>query len=147
MAKIIKLASGHTIRISRVRDFHEMGTCLILPPGFPENRRVPNPLEEQGFLKIPWWEDADILRLEGFDFPLDVSDDEVLKDAILSVSKTTFAELLKAARKIHRLTQAETAKALDLSPRTYWEYESGAVTPPSIAQEGALARLSQLIPK
>lgn len=59
----------------------------------------------------------------------------------------SFAEKLKTERKRLRLTQPEAAASLDLKDRTYWEYESGATEPPTIAQEGALARLSKLKPK
>jgi Helix-turn-helix. len=59
----------------------------------------------------------------------------------------SFAENIKLERKRLRLTQPEAAAALDLKPRTYWEYESGATEPTAIAQEGALARLSKLQPK
>lgn len=59
----------------------------------------------------------------------------------------TFAAQLKAERKRLGLTQPEAAELLTLKDRTYWEYESGATEPPSIAQEGALARLAKAKPK
>jgi len=59
----------------------------------------------------------------------------------------TFPDQLKAHRQRLSLTQVEAAAALDVKPRTYWEWEAGKTAPLIIAQEGALARLKKMKPK
>ncbi len=58
----------------------------------------------------------------------------------------TFSSKLQAERKRLALTQVEAAKLLGIPARTYWEYESGTITPAKITQEGALARLAAPVP-
>jgi transcriptional regulator with XRE-family HTH domain len=54
----------------------------------------------------------------------------------------TFAEILKTERKRLGKTQVEAATLLDLPNRVYWGWEHGEVVPPTVAQEGAIARLT-----
>lgn len=53
-----------------------------------------------------------------------------------------FSERLKSERERLGLTQAGAATLLDISARTYWEWEAEKTTPYAITQEGALRRLS-----
>ena len=52
----------------------------------------------------------------------------------------TFTEKLKSEQKRLKLTQAEIAALLDVSPRAVWQWLQGD-EPIAIAKEGALARL------
>jgi len=52
-----------------------------------------------------------------------------------------FAAKLKSERKRLGLTQSGAAAILDVSARTYWEWEAGKTTPYAITQAGALMRL------
>lgn len=54
----------------------------------------------------------------------------------------TFALQLRSERKRLRLTQAEMAALLDISPRALWQWEQGQ-DPLVLTQEGALARLKR----
>jgi transcriptional regulator with XRE-family HTH domain len=54
----------------------------------------------------------------------------------------TFADTLKTERKRLGKTQVEAAAMLDLPNRVYWGWEHGEVIPPTVAQEGAIARLT-----
>ena len=58
----------------------------------------------------------------------------------------SFSAQLKAERERLGLTQAQAASLLSTKPRTYWEWENAKTTPPEIAQEGALVRLSKTKP-
>jgi len=59
----------------------------------------------------------------------------------------TFAEYLKTERKRLRLSQAELAALLDVSPRAVWKWETGEGEPLALTQEGAKARLKKAKPK
>ena len=52
-----------------------------------------------------------------------------------------FAKQLKQERERLGITQAQAASLLDVSARTYWEWEASKTTPYAITQEGALGRL------
>lgn len=54
----------------------------------------------------------------------------------------TFAESLKAQRERLRLTQAEAATLLDVSPRAIWQWEQGQ-KPLAVTAEGVIARLKR----
>jgi transcriptional regulator with XRE-family HTH domain len=53
-----------------------------------------------------------------------------------------FAEQLKEARQRLGLSQAEAARLLDIGKRSLEHWETGDRVPITVAQEGALARLS-----
>lgn len=55
----------------------------------------------------------------------------------------TFGAVLKEERERLDLTQTETAALLDIPFRTYWAWENEESEPPTVAQEGALARLKK----
>ena len=46
------------------------------------------------------------------------------------------AKKLKEARKRAKLTQAEAAKLIGISPRTYWAWEAGKSQPPTVEETG-----------
>jgi transcriptional regulator with XRE-family HTH domain len=58
----------------------------------------------------------------------------------------TFSTYLQTERERLGLTQAQCALALEVSPRTVWEWERGE-EPIGIVQEGVRVKLSKLKPK
>tara|TARA_R110000850_G_C9996151_1_gene468165 strand:+ start:6987 stop:7223 length:237 start_codon:yes stop_codon:yes gene_type:complete len=62
-------------------------------------------------------------------------------------NKAPFGDKLRTARKELGRTQNQAAEALDVSPRTYWEWEKHKTKPYLITQEGAMARLNHDLAK
>lgn len=58
-----------------------------------------------------------------------------------TITKESFALALSMHRERLRLTQAEMAKLLDVSPRCYWQWEHGTSRALPVAMEGAIERL------
>lgn len=55
-----------------------------------------------------------------------------------------FSQIIKENRKRLKLTLAQAAALLDVSPRVYWDWEHGKTKPYAITQEGAIARLVKM---
>lgn len=65
----------------------------------------------------------------------------------MKLDKETFALALSMHRDRLRLTQAEMAKLLDVSPRCYWQWEHAKGKAPTVAMEGAIERLRVAVTK
>lgn len=58
----------------------------------------------------------------------------------------SFSEQIKAERVRLGLTQAEAATLCNVSPRVWWQWESGRGSTLHVTQEGVLARLRKAQP-
>lgn len=61
--------------------------------------------------------------------------------------KTTFAEVLKAAKKAAGLTQAQMSELMEIPKRTIEDWERGIYIPPEYVQRFVLKELEKIASK